>query len=159
MSGYEADGSALAALCAECKGRCCRGHYIMLSKKDLQRLAGNGPFATISIDSPAGCRIEALDALSEGACPFLSPAGCVLPKEKRPLVCRLFPLTYALAGKEIIFRISPKCPHAAEAERLESWVSETRKTALEELRCDWTKKEIRAYGLLLGKSRKGSLGL
>lgn len=33
-----------------------------------------------------------------GDCSFLGPAGCALPVEVRPIVCRLYPFTYTAKG-------------------------------------------------------------
>lgn len=42
-----------------------------------------------------------------GDCTFLSPSGCVLPLETRPIVCRLYPYTYTEQG---IDGIDDGCP-------------------------------------------------
>lgn len=42
-----------------------------------------------------------------GECMFLGPAGCQLPCETRPLVCRLFPYEYTAAG---VTGVSADCP-------------------------------------------------
>lgn len=43
----------------------------------------------------------------DGDCMFLGPAGCVLPLETRPLVCRLYPYEYTVEG---LIGISSECP-------------------------------------------------
>lgn len=42
-----------------------------------------------------------------GDCSFLAPAGCVLPMEVRPLVCRLYPYKYNDKG---IQGVDLRCP-------------------------------------------------
>lgn len=42
-----------------------------------------------------------------GDCTFLGPAGCTLPLDVRPLVCRLYPFTYTERG---IDGVSDECP-------------------------------------------------
>jgi len=42
-----------------------------------------------------------------GDCFFLEVTGCLLPQDKRPLICRLHPLLYTEAG---VTGVSPDCP-------------------------------------------------
>lgn len=128
------------------------GHYIIMSASDLRRLSDREPFPIKRIDSPAGCSINALDALISGRCPFLTLTGCVLSEDMRPLVCRMFPLTYTLEKKEIKFYLSKKCPYVSEVNALSNWISETKRASLIELGRDWTRKELRSYGEYLKKS-------
>ncbi len=44
---------------------------------------------------------------SMGACRFLGPEGCEIPKEARPYYCRLFP--FWMAGCNVTFFDSPSC--------------------------------------------------
>ena len=44
---------------------------------------------------------------SMGACRFLGPEGCEIPKEARPYYCRLFP--FWMAGCDVTFFDSPTC--------------------------------------------------
>jgi uncharacterized protein len=43
-----------------------------------------------------------------GDCTFLGSAGCVLPLEIRPLICRIYPFDYNAEG--ILSELSPGCP-------------------------------------------------
>jgi len=45
-----------------------------------------------------------------GDCTFLTPAGCTLPLDVRPLVCRLYPYSYTEAG--IVGVTDDRCPPA-----------------------------------------------
>jgi len=103
--GYslEEDIGVLAGLCRRCGGRCCRGHYIVLSASDSLRLSPWRPFPVERINSPVGCSLEALDALKAGRCSFLALDGCVLPADVRPFICRMFPLTYRLENGGLFF--------------------------------------------------------
>lgn len=159
MASLAKEESALAALCKRCGGRCCMGHYVLLSASDRRSIASYYPYPTRRIDSPSGCAIEAIDAMSGGKCPFLSHSGCVLPVPKRPLVCRMYPLTYTLENREIRFHLSRKCPYLKQVTRLSSWIKATKKSCYEEVTRDWTKKEIRAFGDYLRKSPEELLDL
>jgi len=44
---------------------------------------------------------------SMGACRFLGPEGCEIPREARPYYCRLFP--FWMVGNTVIFFDSPTC--------------------------------------------------
>ncbi len=48
-----------------------------------------------------------LNRRESGDCGFLTPTGCSLPMEVRPLVCRLYPYTYTERG---IDGVSDECP-------------------------------------------------
>jgi Fe-S-cluster containining protein len=48
---------------------------------------------------PDGTR-PVLERRANGDCMFLGEAGCTLPLETRPLICRLFPYQYTEAGLE-----------------------------------------------------------
>ncbi len=49
-----------------------------------------------------------LRRVEEGKCMFLGPAGCLLPLDVRPLVCRLYPYAYTEAG--LHDELEPSCP-------------------------------------------------
>lgn len=159
--GYslEEDIGVLAGLCRRCGGRCCRGHYIVLSASDSLRLSPWRPFPVERINSPVGCSLEALDALKAGRCSFLALDGCVLPADVRPFICRMFPLTYRLENGGVVFYLSRKCPHVSEVSKLCSWLKSSIKKGYEELGRDWTRKEVRAYGGCLQGSDDGLLDL
>lgn len=55
---------------------------------------------------PDGTR-PVLTRRPDGDCTFLGEAGCTLPLEVRPLVCRLYPFTYTERG---IDGVSDGCP-------------------------------------------------
>ncbi len=151
MSSYESEALVLAGLCQRCGGRCCAGHYILLSKSECRRLSDYMDFPRKKIDSPTGCAMEGIDALHGGKCPFLGVYGCVLSARSRPLVCRMFPVTYTCDAGVVRFHLSKKCPHIDSVKRLTKWVAETRREAEEELRKDWTGKELRCFGNYLKK--------
>jgi Fe-S-cluster containining protein len=45
---------------------------------------------------------------TSGDCTFLGNAGCVLPLETRPLICRIYPFDYTAEG--ILPELAPGCP-------------------------------------------------
>jgi Fe-S-cluster containining protein len=151
MQSYDLDASKLAHLCEKCRGKCCGGHYILLSHKESECLLESSDFPKKKINSPTGCAITAIDALSTGKCPFLRASGCILSEKTRPLVCRMFPLTYTFAGGKIKFYLSKKCPYAEEARKLKTWIAETKSAGEQELKKTWSNKEIRCYGRALKK--------
>ncbi|BDQ33161.1 YkgJ family cysteine cluster protein [Pseudodesulfovibrio portus] len=53
---------------------------------------------------------------SMGACRFLGPLGCEIPKEARPYYCRIFP--FWMIGPDVIFFDSPTCLARREGETL-----------------------------------------
>ncbi|MEQ1500612.1 MAG: hypothetical protein ABMB14_00205 [Myxococcota bacterium] len=55
---------------------------------------------------PDGSR-PTLDRKPNGDCTFLGAAGCVLPLDIRPIVCRLYPFLYDEAG---FTGVSDRCP-------------------------------------------------
>jgi Fe-S-cluster containining protein len=57
---------------------------------------------------PDGAR-PILKRRPNGDCRFLGEAGCVLPMEVRPLVCRLYPYVYTEHGIE---GVADECPRA-----------------------------------------------
>jgi Fe-S-cluster containining protein len=152
MHSYETDVSELASLCEKCRGKCCGGHYILLSGSECRRLSEYGNFPKKRINSPTGCGIDAVDALSGGKCPFLGDLGCTLTLKTRPLVCRMFPLTYTYENREMKFYLSKKCPYMDDVKKLKSWLAKTKMDGAEELRKTWTGREIRCFGEYLKKA-------
>jgi Fe-S-cluster containining protein len=152
MQPYETDASKLALLCQKCNGKCCKNHYILLSGSEYKTLSEYAVFPRKRFDSPTGCMINAIDALSGGKCPFLKTSGCVLSSKERPLVCRMFPLTYTLEKKEVKFYLSRKCPYIEDVKKLENWLKKTKKDGEEELKKTWKGKEIRCFGDYLKKA-------
>ncbi len=116
-------------------------------------------FPRKKIDSPTGCAMEGIDALHGGKCPFLGVSGCVLSGKSRPLVCRMFPLTYTCDAGIVQFYLSKKCPYAEKVKKLRAWVDETRKEAGEELKKTWSGKEVRCFGDYLKKDADDLIGL
>jgi len=151
MQSYETDASELASLCKKCLGKCCGGHYILLSEKECTVISKYFDFPRKRINSPTGCGIEAIDALSAGKCPFLKVSGCILSGKMRPLVCRMFPLTYTFGERKIKFYLSKKCPYLDDVKKLKVWLAETKREGAEELKKTWSSKEIRCYGRALKK--------
>lgn len=111
--------------CARCAGvqrTCCQRAEIVLTTGDLDRIGrhtGSDDFYSIrppenpdylepdeddpnwahyTIDGQGRRRM--LKKKPAGDCTFLGPAGCILPMEVRPLVCRLYPFAYTERGLE-----------------------------------------------------------
>jgi Fe-S-cluster containining protein len=150
MQSYGSDASKLALLCEQCRGRCCRSHYILLSGQERKALSERRDYPKKRIDSPTGCAIEAIDALDK--CPFLNDSGCSLHGMARPLVCRLFPLTYTFENGRLKFYLSKKCPRVDEVKNLKVWLAKTKSEGEDELKRTWTGREIRCFGNFLKKS-------
>ena len=55
------------------------------------------PFWHKHVFQPDGTR-RVLKQVNDGDCFFLGPAGCRLPVENRPIVCRLYPFDYTAEG-------------------------------------------------------------
>lgn len=53
---------------------------------------------------------------STGACRFLGPGGCEIPREIRPYYCRLYP--FWMVGSDVTFFDSPTCLARREARTL-----------------------------------------
>ncbi len=122
-----ADAAALApcARCAQLQRTCCQTAEILVTEPDVARIAahvGRTDFyerrrpsdpAYFDADEddpnwlaltlrPDGTR-RLLKRQPSGDCTFLGRAGCDLPLEVRPLVCRLYPYAYnetGLAGSD-----------------------------------------------------------
>ena len=121
--------SISCTLCAEQGKTCCVGTDIYVTLGDVRRIAGFMSnrdffeFRTSSVPSykdqsddplwdglvflPDGSR-RVLKRNGEGACIFLGTAGCLLPLNIRPLICRLHPHIYNAEG--LYPDISPDCP-------------------------------------------------
>jgi Fe-S-cluster containining protein len=109
-------------LCARCSRRqktCCQFTDIVLTDGDVQRVSeyagrsdfieyrpAGGPEYLDQDDDPTwrdatfrpdGTR-RVVKWKPDGDCTFLGPAGCVLPYETRPLICRLYPFEYDEQG-------------------------------------------------------------
>jgi len=151
MPSYEKEAAVLAGYCRRCGGKCCGGHYILISAGEYALLAKMRKFPEGGINSPTGCVVRSIDALGGGKCPFLEKEGCILPGKMRPLVCRMFPVTFTLEKEGIRFHLSKFCPYAQDVRGLKIWLEETKKEALTELAERWSRKEIRCFGDYLRK--------
>lgn len=113
------------ARCAQAQRTCCQRAEIVLTLGDRQRIESHCGSAGFSERRPPadpgllefdpddpnwvrwtvgadGAR-RVLKRRPDGDCTFLGAAGCTLPGEVRPLVCRLYPFTYtenALTGDD-----------------------------------------------------------
>ncbi len=121
----------LECLCARCsrvQGSCCEKKEILVTQGDLLRISqytGSFDFHEFRVpqdpayldqdDDPnwntytvneQGAR-RVLKTTGDLACLFLGEAGCRLPYEVRPLVCRLFPYSYNEGG---LTDIEQECP-------------------------------------------------
>jgi Fe-S-cluster containining protein len=159
MADLAEEEQKLAEYCKRCQGKCCRGHYVLLSRKEYARLKEIKDFSEGRIDSPTGCAVRSIDALSCGKCPFLGEEGCVLSGKDRPLVCRMFPVTYTLEKEGLAFHLSRFCPFAEAVLGLKNWLAETKKQASKELKRDWSGREVRCFGRYLRKSAEALMDI
>lgn len=117
------------ALCAQHQKTCCQTREVYITPGDVRRIeahTGRTGFWEFRIpadpeyldqsDDPAwagfvfrpdGSR-RILRHQPDGACMFLGPAGCLLPLEIRPLVCRLYPYQYNEQG--LLAELAGGCP-------------------------------------------------
>ncbi|OIO05825.1 MAG: hypothetical protein AUJ49_00750 [Desulfovibrionaceae bacterium CG1_02_65_16] len=70
---------------------------------NIKRLFPDEGAAVEQLFPPASAH-DRLATLPDGACALLGPAGCTLPREARPLYCRLFPF-WIRAGRERYFEL------------------------------------------------------
>lgn len=106
-------------LCATLGKTCCQSREIFVTEGDKERIAaftgvqgfwhdtrpadpdyldqGNDPNWLAWAFLPDGSR-PILKRHPNGDCTFLGSAGCTLPLEVRPLVCRMYPFTYTEHG-------------------------------------------------------------
>ncbi|MEX2173135.1 MAG: YkgJ family cysteine cluster protein [Pirellulaceae bacterium] len=119
----------LCIRCARHMKTCCQTTEIFVTRGDVARIAehsGQGDFFEFrrpvnpdyadQDDDPAwrdnvfqadGSR-RVLKKQAAGDCTFLGSAGCTLPLETRPLICRIYPYDYDAAG--IQHDLAPGCP-------------------------------------------------
>lgn len=123
------EGELLCARCAAQQQTCCQCRDVYVTLQDVQRigaLAGRVDFWEFRIpqnpdyldagDDPlwlervvrVDCSRRVLKQQPNGDCHFLGQAGCCLPLEVRPLVCRLHPLEYDERG--IKPSLAGECP-------------------------------------------------
>lgn len=108
----------LCARCAREQKTCCQVNDIFVGVGDKRRIAaftGRTDFYRFAPPEPGfepddedpvwrdlafrrdGSR-RVLERRADGDCTFLGEAGCVLPMETRPLICRLYPYEYDQTG-------------------------------------------------------------
>lgn len=116
--------------CAVCAGHgtsCCNGYQIFLTPGDVSRIAtflreidfftleapiseeiapDYDPSWLTKIMSPDN-RVRVLKRNGGKRCRFVSETGCLLPKDRRPLICRLYPYTFVETG---LLGIDAGCP-------------------------------------------------
>jgi Fe-S-cluster containining protein len=152
-SQLDSEEKVLASLCAECGGRCCRSHFVPLSGEEYGRLKKLKDFPERDINSPVGVRLKTIDAF-HGNCDFLGAEGCVLEGRMRPLICRLFPLVFAVEEGKIRFYLSSFCPHGGEIVKLKEWQKSEEADVLSELQSSWSKKEVLCLGRYFRENKK-----
>ncbi|MEW5734782.1 MAG: hypothetical protein AB1921_08000 [Thermodesulfobacteriota bacterium] len=109
----------LCMKCARLGNTCCQRSDVLVTVGDIRRISdfahsqdffefriprdpsyldpdGDPDWQKYTV-APDGSRRVLKKTLS-GDCFFLGSAGCVLPMDVRPLVCRLYPLTYSASG-------------------------------------------------------------
>jgi Fe-S-cluster containining protein len=120
--------------CIECahKGQsCCTNVHIYLTRGDIERIAkvcpaedffrlapltadyedgGGDPDWNPAILNADGTR-RIIRQKPNGDCCFLTPSGCRLSSDVRPLLCRIYPYDFRQSG---LCGISHSCPVAAE---------------------------------------------
>jgi Fe-S-cluster containining protein len=119
----------LCVRCARQRKTCCQVSEIHVTLGDVRRIAAHtgqtdfhefrlpdnpsyadqddDPLWRDNVFQPDGSR-RVLLRRPDGDCTFLGQAGCVLPLEVRPLVCRLYPFEYTADG--ITDDLSTGCP-------------------------------------------------
>ncbi len=119
----------LCIRCSRHQRTCCQDSEIYVTLGDVRRIAPHtenddftefrlpgypvydqqveDPFWHKHVFRPDGTR-RILKHQPNGNCIFLGEAGCRLPAEDRPLVCRLYPFDYTADG--ILERLASGCP-------------------------------------------------
>jgi len=119
----------LCVRCARHQKNCCQVPQVVVTRADVRRIeseTGQSDFFEFRLPDdptyadqdddpiwrdnafqPDGTR-RVLKKQANGDCTFLGPAGCVLPLEARPLVCRLYPFDFTAEG--IQDELVPGCP-------------------------------------------------
>ena len=127
--GIDDSQDFLCARCARRRETCCQGTDIVVTDGDIARVAafvGHEDFIEfrnagkpeyLDQDDDPTWRDATFQAngtrrvvrhREEHYCTFLGEAGCTLPYETRPLICRLYPFDYNEAG--ISDELSTGCP-------------------------------------------------
>jgi uncharacterized protein len=117
--------------CSSTDACCCRGVEIYLTAGDVSRITGylhNSQESFCSFVTPTGIYADGggdpawvplvvrpdgtrriVKSLEDGSCVFLTPTGCSLPLNVRPLLCRIHPYDFDHEG---LRSIDPTCPIA-----------------------------------------------
>ncbi|MBU4129792.1 MAG: YkgJ family cysteine cluster protein [Proteobacteria bacterium] len=119
--------------CAQAGTSCCKNYQVNLTTGDMHRISeflGHQDFSTIEppvlediepkydpdwlplIVRPDGM-VRVLKKDRERYCTMLTPTGCQLPYDRRPLICRLYPYTYTEKG---IVGVDSACPISKESD-------------------------------------------
>jgi lysine 2,3-aminomutase len=122
-----ADAVSLCSQCAQRGPTCCENVEVYVTLGDVSRIAAftasddfhefrqatpdyldqdDDPLYLASVFTADGSR-RVLRRDAAGRCHFLATAGCTLPMEVRPLICRLHPCHYTARGIE---GLEPGCP-------------------------------------------------
>lgn len=124
-------------ICKQCGGECCY-FDVFLSKNDLRKL-GPFKFHFRTRKNNSGFTTFYKNA---GTCPFLKKnRGCILPENRKPLDCSLFPLTFFYKNKRIKFYANKDCAFLHKIPK--TWIIRTKKLARRELK-HWSEKEKRS---------------
>ena len=118
-TGPDDAGDFLCVRCSRRQKTCCQTCDIYTTTNDVERIRshiGHGDFTEYrGVSDPVyldqdddplwrdavfgdGDTRRVLKKQENGDCTFLGEAGCTLPLEIRPLVCRIFPFDYTEAG-------------------------------------------------------------
>lgn len=116
------------ARCAQLGRTCCQQREILVTAGDRERIAAHtgqsdfweyraptDPSYLDQSNDPTWLELvfradnsrPVLKRQTNGDCAYLGAAGCALPLETRPLVCRLYPYEYTAAG---IIGVCQDCP-------------------------------------------------
>ena len=115
------------ALCADQGTSCCKGYQIFLTPGDVHRISDFSHHSNFFIfESPIPEEIEpdydpswlsriissthlvrVLKRTGEKQCCWASENGCLLPPNRRPLICRLYPYTF---NENCFLGIDSNCP-------------------------------------------------
>jgi uncharacterized protein len=125
------DSDFLCARCARHMKTCCQTAEIYVTRGDVRRIEEHSgqtdfhefrppenpiyvhdddhddPLWRDNVFQPDGTR-RVLKKQDNGDCVFLGEAGCVLPLEVRPLICRIYPYDYDASG--IFTDLARGCP-------------------------------------------------
>lgn len=92
-----------AEKCRVCQGRCCKIYTSHLqggsfpegfvgekTHRERWRMKFLESGAYLEGERPPESRFDPLESEGDGNCEFLGPAGCQLPRERMPVLCRTF---------------------------------------------------------------------